>query len=178
MFAHNEISHKVRGPTRSENARHFFFSVGLPRKMCACFVCVLSVLYTVSVLISHRESYSSSAITPCHVLIPQNVGHASESKVICQKLWMGVNRSVVIESLNQVRKPWHNKEAYYSFFRFSTEVSSQLDRTSLVNNGFTTLAYRFRFKRINKDSVISRAGIYRKPCGNVCSTINPRDLRQ
>ena len=51
---------------------------------------------------------------------------------------MGVSRSVVIESINQVRKPLHNKEACYSFFRFSTEVSSRLNRTSLVNNGFTT----------------------------------------
>ena len=38
------------------------------------------LLYTVSVLILHRDSFSSSAITPCHVLITQNVAHASESK--------------------------------------------------------------------------------------------------
>ena len=25
-------------------------------------------------------------------------------------------------------------------------------------------------------SVISRAGIYRKPCGSVCGTINPREV--
>ena len=48
--------------------------------MCAYFVCVLSVLYTMSVLILHRESFLSSAITPWRVLIPQNVAHASESK--------------------------------------------------------------------------------------------------
>ena len=65
MFANREISHKVRGPTRSENVQHLF-SVGLPRMMCAYFVCVLSVLYPVSVLILSRESFSLSTITPVH----------------------------------------------------------------------------------------------------------------
>ena len=48
--------------------------------MCAYFVCVLSVLYTVSLLILHRESFSSSDITLCHVLTTQNIAHALESK--------------------------------------------------------------------------------------------------
>ena len=51
--------------------------------MCAYFVCVLSVLYTVSVLILHRESFSLSAITPCHVLIPQNVARDEDLIAIC-----------------------------------------------------------------------------------------------
>ena len=32
---------------------------------------------------------------------------------------MGVNRSVVIETLNHVNNLLHNKEAWYSFFTFS-----------------------------------------------------------
>ena len=44
------------------------FSVGLLRTLCAYFVCVLSVLHTVSVLVLHSKHFSSSAITPCHVL--------------------------------------------------------------------------------------------------------------
>ena len=67
MFAHKEISHKVHRPTRSENARHIL--VWVYRKRCErkkkniyiyiYFVCVLSVLYTVSVLILRGESFSS-----------------------------------------------------------------------------------------------------------------------
>ena len=74
MLAHKEISHEVRPVLKT------LFSVGLPRTMCAYFVCILSVLYTMSVLMLHRESFSSSAIAPCHVPISQSVAHASESK--------------------------------------------------------------------------------------------------
>ena len=74
MLAHKEISHEVRPVLKT------LFSVGLPRTMCAYFVCVLSVLYTVSVLMLHRESFSSSTIAPCLVPISQSVTHASESK--------------------------------------------------------------------------------------------------
>ena len=38
--------------------------------------------------------------------------------LIKRELWVGVNRSVVIESLNQVNKPWLNKEAWYILSRF------------------------------------------------------------
>ena len=48
--------------------------------MSTYFQCLFSVIYTVSVLIWHRESLSSSVITPCHVLIGLNIAHASESK--------------------------------------------------------------------------------------------------
>ena len=40
------------------------------------FLCVLSVLYTASVLILHRRNFSSSAITPYHMLIRLNFTHA------------------------------------------------------------------------------------------------------
>ena len=40
------------------------------------------------------------------------------------KLWVGVNRSVVVKSLNQVNKLWVNKEAWYSSFMFSTVLTS------------------------------------------------------
>ena len=56
------------------------FYSGLLQTISAYFVCVLSVLYTVSVLILHRESFPSSAITPSCVLIRQNVAHPSDSK--------------------------------------------------------------------------------------------------
>ena len=69
MFAHKEISRKVCGPVRSESAPHLSFSVGLPRTLCEYLVSVLNVLYTVFVLIFHRINFSSSEITPCHVLI-------------------------------------------------------------------------------------------------------------
>ena len=41
------------------------FHVGLPRTLYTCtyFVCILSVFYTVCVLIFHRKNVSSSAIT-------------------------------------------------------------------------------------------------------------------
>ena len=35
------------------------------------------------------------------------------------ELWVGVNWSVVRETLNHVNNLWHNKEAWYSFFTFS-----------------------------------------------------------
>ena len=40
---------------------------------------------------------------------------------ISRELWVGVNRSVAVKSLNRVNKPWVNKEAWYSFFAFSTQ---------------------------------------------------------
>ena len=42
--------------------------------------CVLSILYTVSVLILHCKDLSFSVIASCHVLISQNITHASGSK--------------------------------------------------------------------------------------------------
>ena len=78
-FTHKEVSHKVHGPTPSKK-RSTSFSVGLPRTMWPYFVCVLSVLYTLSLLILRRESFPSSAITPSCVLIGQNFAHASGSK--------------------------------------------------------------------------------------------------
>lgn len=56
------------------------FSLGLPWTLCAYFVCVLSILYRVSMLILNHRNFSSSTITPSHMLISQNVLHASESK--------------------------------------------------------------------------------------------------
>ena len=41
---------------------------------------------------------------------------------ISRELWVGVNRSVVVKSSNQVNKSWVNKEAQYSFFTFSTHT--------------------------------------------------------
>ena len=40
------------------------------------------------------------------------------------KLWVGVNRSVVVKSLNQVNKLWVNKEAWNSSFTFSPVLTS------------------------------------------------------
>ena len=78
-FTHKEVSHKVHGPTPSKK-RSTSFSVGLPRTMWPYFVCVLSVLYTLSLLILRREGFPSSAITPSCVLIGQKFAHASGSK--------------------------------------------------------------------------------------------------
>ena len=57
MFAHKEISHKVH-KTNPFRKRSTYFSVRLPRTMWTYFVCVLSVLYTVSELILRCESFS------------------------------------------------------------------------------------------------------------------------
>ena len=71
MFAHKDISHKGRGPTRSEKARHLL--VWVYRERCVhIFFCVLSVLYTVYVLIFHRKT---SLLPPLH-----NAMCSSESK--------------------------------------------------------------------------------------------------
>ena len=78
MFAHKEISHKVRGPACSENARYLL--VWVYRERCVHILYAFLAYYTVSVLILHRESLSSSATTPCHVLIGQNVANTSKSK--------------------------------------------------------------------------------------------------
>ena len=43
---------------------------------------------------------------------------------------MGVNRSVVAKLLNQANKSRVHKEAWYSFFTFSTQVTFKF-----VNNG-------------------------------------------
>ena len=79
----------IRFTDRPVRKRSTSFSVGLPRAMWAYFLWVLSVLYTVSVLILRRESFTSSAITLSCVLISQNVAHASTQKVA--HAWRGLN---------------------------------------------------------------------------------------
>ena len=63
MFAHKEISNKVRGPTRSENAQHLL--VWVHRERCVHILYAFLAYYTVSVLILHREISPSSAINLC-----------------------------------------------------------------------------------------------------------------
>ena len=41
---------------------------------------------------------------------------------ISRELRVGVNQSVIVKSLNQVSQLWVNKEAWYSFFTFSTSL--------------------------------------------------------
>ena len=88
MFAHKEISHKIHGPTRSENARYLL--VWVYRERCEHILYAFWASYTVSMLILRRESFSSSANTPSCVLISQNVAHASDSKsyVCVMRTWL------------------------------------------------------------------------------------------
>ena len=78
MFANKEIPCKVRGPTRSENARHLL--VWVYHQLCVHILYAFWAYCTQCLLILHRESFSSSAIIPWCVLIPHNVPRASESK--------------------------------------------------------------------------------------------------
>ena len=57
---------------------------------------------------------------------------ACVSFLTSRELWVGVNWS---KSLNQVNKPWLNKEAWYSFFTFSTQWRPCQD--SVGNHGQT-----------------------------------------
>ena len=96
-------------------------SVGLPRMLSAYFVCVLSVSYIVSVLILDRKNLSSSAITPCHVLISQNVAHTSDqSQTWCMRVkdlkaiynWAKKGQSRNFNSGVSFRKPeWLTKKS-------------------------------------------------------------------
>ena len=78
MFAHKEISHKVADPPVPKTLDIFW--CGSTTNAVRKFVCILSVLCTVSVLILHGKDFSSSALISCHVLISQNVAHVLESK--------------------------------------------------------------------------------------------------
>ena len=53
---------------------------------------------------------------------------------ICRELWVGVYRSVVIKSLNQVNKPWPNKEAWYllAFSRFRQAETSICEKKNVT----------------------------------------------
>ena len=44
--------------------------------------------------------------------------------LISRELWMGVNRSVIAKLLNQANKSWVYKEAWYSFFKFLTQMAT------------------------------------------------------
>lgn len=76
MFLHERFTHKSslikRSLTMSRTDLFQSFSVHLPRTLCAYFVCVWSILYTVSLLIFHHKNFSSCAITPCHVRAANN----------------------------------------------------------------------------------------------------------
>jgi len=63
MSAHKEISHKVREPTRSENAR-------LTHSNAVCIFCMrFERIISSIMLIFQRKNFSSSAITQCQVLM-------------------------------------------------------------------------------------------------------------
>ena len=74
MLTHREVSNKVHGLTHSENSRHLLVWSTTDALR------VFSILYTVSVLILHCKDLSFSIIASCHVLISQNITHASGSK--------------------------------------------------------------------------------------------------
>ena len=79
MYAHKEISHKVHGPNRSENARHLLEWVYCER--CVHILYAFWAYYTQCLCwFCTAKSFLSSAITLCHVLITQNAAHALESK--------------------------------------------------------------------------------------------------
>ena len=63
MFLDERFTHKCSFIKRSLLKFATSFSVGVPRTLCAYFVSVLSVLYTVSVLILHRKA---SHLPPLH----------------------------------------------------------------------------------------------------------------
>ena len=46
-------------------------------------------------------------------------------QLISRELWVGVNRSVVAKLLNQANKSWVYREAWYSFFTFSTQTRNE-----------------------------------------------------
>ena len=118
MFLHERFTHKcllikrslIGSRTDSFRKRSTSFSVVLPRTICAYLVCVLNVLYTVSVLILHRESFSTSAITPCHVLIGQTSRmRDGDSTAICDRTKMkkeaGIStRAFPLESLSNYQR--------------------------------------------------------------------------
>ena len=96
MFAHKEVSHKVRGPTRSESAQHL--SVWFYRERFVHILYAFWAYYTQSVLTLHRESFSSSAITPRRVLISQKVAHACYLRSNEKKRSPSFNSGVSLES--------------------------------------------------------------------------------
>ena len=89
MFANKEISVKVCGPTRSESTSHLL--VWVYRERCVN-IWYLRVLYTVFVLIFHHKNFSSSTITPCHVLIGVKLNHCTCMLRTC-KLWLNENKN-------------------------------------------------------------------------------------
>ena len=109
--------------------------------MCAYFGRALSVLYTVSVLILHRESFSSSAITLCHVLTSRNVAHASESKgcarVMRTWLWFATKR----RKISTWAFPSESSSNYK--FRWSpSHVDPSSSHTSTIDKPSTKLVSR------------------------------------
>ena len=71
-----KVSVKVYGPTRSESTSHLL--VWVYRERCVN-IWYLRVLYTVFVLVFHHKKFSSSTITPCHVLIGVKLNHRTSN---------------------------------------------------------------------------------------------------
>ena len=69
MFAHKEISRKVRKPIRFENSWHLLVWIYHERCVHILYAKALNVFYAVSVLIFQNKNFSSPVIIPCHVLI-------------------------------------------------------------------------------------------------------------
>ena len=80
MFAHKEISHKVHGPTRSENARHL--SVWVYRERCE------HLIHSVCADFAPRKLLFVRHYTIC-VLISQNVAHHQTKEVT--HAWWGLD---------------------------------------------------------------------------------------
>ena len=86
MFAHKEVSHKLCGPTCSENTRRLLAWVYCER--CLHILNAFWAYYTQYLCWFCTRKLLFSAITPCHVLIGQNVKHASERRLCVLRTWL------------------------------------------------------------------------------------------
>ena len=110
MFAHKEISRKVCGPTCSESAPHRW--CGSTANAVWIFG-VLSVLYTVFVLIFHRINFSLSTITPCKLWLNEKKNNEPEIST-----WV-----FPLESLsNKIYNLVHKGKCYYPNDQYLNEI--------------------------------------------------------
>ena len=124
-------------------------------------------MISVNLYITKQHVYGTCFIAPYmalfwHVL---TAGHCVCFFRISWELWVGVNRSVVVKSSNQVNKSWVNNEAWYSFFTFSKPAGKSCTIPCLTN----TLSLN-RFICQVYDTFILNSNEKRKAIG--CQTVS------
>ena len=145
MFAQKEVSHKVCGPTCSENARRLLAWVYCER--CLHILNAFWAYYTQYLCWFCTRKLLFSAITPCHVLIGKNVKHASERRLRVLRTWLRFTTERIKKKKFKNFKKFKNKWSRGFLWKVRVKIYSARDYFMISDSLFEefNLHCMFRF---------------------------------